>query len=232
MFSRFQTVCFISQDLPIFIMLEGLPFVGQYAAQFGSLQEFIAWGGLLLLILIVFAETGLLFGFFLPGDSLLFTAGLLAAAGLFDIRILIPALIIAAILGDSVGYWTGKHLGRRLFHEKSKLFKHEHIMKTEKFYEEHGAKTIVFARFIPIIRTFAPIVAGIGHMQYRKFLTYNILGGVLWVTLMVSAGYWLVRLVPGIEGYLHYVILGIIVLSLIPVAIEYWKSRAGAPTRH
>jgi membrane-associated protein len=212
-------------------MLEGIPIIGQYFAQFGSLQEIIAWGGLLLLILIVFAETGLLVGFFLPGDSLLFTAGLLAAAGLFDVRILIAALIAAAIIGDSVGYWTGKHLGRRLFHEKSRFFKHKHLMKAESFYEEHGGKTIILARFIPIIRTFAPVVAGIGHMQYRKFITYNIVGGILWVTLMVLAGYYLVKLIPGIEAYLHYVILGIIVISVLPVLHEWWKHRRAAKTK-
>lgn len=213
-------------------MLEGLPFVGQYFAQFGSLEEIITWGGLLLLFIIVFAETGLLFGFFLPGDSLLFTAGLLAAAGLFDVRVLIVVLMAAAIMGDSVGYWTGKHLGRRLFHKKDgKFFKQEYLLRAEKFYEEHGGKTIILARFIPIIRTFAPIVAGIGHMTYRKFVTYNIVGGIVWVTSMVLAGYYLVKLIPGVKDYLHYVILGIIIVSVLPVLHEWWKHRRAAKAK-
>jgi membrane-associated protein len=199
--------------------------------QLHNLQGLIEWGGLALLVAIVFAETGLLFGFFLPGDSLLFTAGLLAAAGLFDVRWLIVSLILAAIAGDTVGYMTGKHLGRRLFHKPdSKIFKQEYLQKAEKFYEVHGAKTIVLARFIPIIRTFAPIVAGIGHMEYRKFIMYNVMGGILWVFSMVASGYYLVKFVPGIKDYLHYVIGAIIILSLIPVVHEYLKAKRSKTT--
>jgi membrane-associated protein len=198
----------------------------EFLGQFHSLQDIITWGGIVLLFLIVFAETGLLIGFFLPGDSLLFTAGLLAAAGMFDVRILIVTLIAAAIMGDSVGYWTGHHLGRRLFQKKdSRWFKREYLARAEKFYEHHGGKTIILARFIPVIRTFAPIVAGIGKMDYRRFITYNIIGGFAWVISMVGAGYYLVKLIPGVKDYLHYVILGIIVLSTMPLVVEWWKHR-------
>jgi membrane-associated protein len=204
----------------------------QFFTQFSNLEQFIEWGGLLVLFLIVFAESGLLIGFFLPGDSLLFTAGILAAAGYFNIWILIPVLIVAAVLGDQVGYATGRHLGRRLFKKHdSKLFKHQHLMKAEKFYEVHGVKTIVLARFMPVIRTFAPIVAGIGMMKYKKFVSYNIIGGVLWVTSMCCAGYYLVKTIPGIKDYLHYVIAAIIVLSLIPVALQYAKSKIKASSK-
>jgi membrane-associated protein len=204
----------------------------EFFTQFSNLEQFIRWGGLLVLFLIVFAESGLLIGFFLPGDSLLFTAGLLAAAGVFNIWILIGALIVAAILGDQVGYWTGHHLGKRLFQrEDSRFFKKKYLAQAEKFYEKHGVKTIVLARFIPIVRTFAPIVAGIGSMKYRTFVTYNILGGVLWVVSMVGAGYYLVQLIPGIKDYLHYVIGAIILVSLIPVVIHYAKSKIKADTK-
>lgn len=193
---------------------------------FSDIEGLIRWGGLLALIIIVFAETGLLVGFFLPGDSLLFTAGLLAAAGLFDIKILIIALILAAIIGDQVGYATGKHLGRKLFQKKdSKFFKRDHLMKAEAFYEKYGAKTIVLARFVPIVRTFAPIVAGVSNMEYRKFVTYNIFGGILWVVLMCGSGYWLVKLFPAVEEYLHYIIVGIIILSVLPILYEWLQHK-------
>jgi membrane-associated protein len=191
-----------------------------------SIEAIIQWGGLIGLFLIVFAETGLLIGFFLPGDSLLFTAGVLAAAGLFDVKILVLTLIVAAIIGDTVGYWTGRFMGQRLFHKKdSRFFKQEYVTKAHAFYERNGGKTIILARFIPIIRTFAPIVAGVANMKYRSFVIYNILGAVLWVTAMVLGGYYLIKVIPGADKYIHLIIGVIIIISLIPVFQEYWKAR-------
>lgn len=168
---------------------------------------------------IIFAESGLLVGFFLPGDSLLFTAGFLASKQLFglDIFILIPGFFIAAVVGDSVGYAFGHKVGRRLFHKhESLLFHPDHLLKAEKFYETHGKKTIIIARFVPIVRTFAPIVAGIGKMNYATFLSYNIIGGVLWAIGLPLSGYILGGLIPESEKYLELIIFGIIFLSLLP----------------
>jgi membrane-associated protein len=197
----------------------------EFLSSIPSLDEIIRWGGLLLLFIIVFAESGLFFGFFLPGDSLLFTAGLLAAAGLFNIWTLIVTLIVAAILGDQVGFWTGRYLGKHVFQKDTRFFKRSYVDQAHQFYEKHGVMAIILARFIPIVRTFAPIIAGAVNMSYRKFVTYNIIGGIIWVVSMTMAGYLLVQFIPGITDYLHIVILIIIVLSIIPVLHEYWKSR-------
>ena len=154
-----------------------------------SLDALIQWGGYVLLVAIVFAETGLLIGCFLPGDSLLVTAGLLAAAGHLNIWWINVLLMPAAIIGDSVGYAIGARLGPRIFtREKSLLFNPKHVERTRRFYEKYGGKTIVIARFVPIIRTFAPVLAGVGAMEYRRFLTYNVLGGIGWVASMSWAG--------------------------------------------
>lgn len=176
--------------------------------------------------LIVFAESGLLIGFFLPGDSLLFTAGFLASQGIFDIRILAVGCFIAAVLGDSVGYAFGKRVGRRLFHKKdSFLFSKENLEKAEKFYEEHGKKTIVIARFMPVIRTFAPIVAGIGDMHYSSFIFYNIFGGFIWAVGLTVAGYFLGRAIPNVDHYLLPIILVIVIASVAPSAIHILKEK-------
>src|SRR3989338_171577 len=176
------------------------------------------------LFLIVFAESGLFFGFFLPGDSFLFAAGLLAFQGIFPFPFLLFLVIIAAILGDNIGYWFGKKVGPHLFTKEESFFFHpKHVERTKAFYERHGAKTIILARFIPIVRTYAPILAGVGSMRYQTFLKYNVLGGLLWGTLMLSAGYFLVRLFPAIEDYLTLVILGIIVLSFLPIIHEFLR---------
>jgi membrane-associated protein len=181
--------------------------------------------GLIGIFGVVFAESGLFFGFFLPGDSLLFTAGLLASQGYFSISLLVLGAMICAILGDSVGYAFGKKVGPALFsREDSLLFKKQHAIKARDFYEKYGVKTIILARFIPIIRTFAPIVAGIGDMKYRTFITYNVIGGVLWVSSMTLLGYFLGSTVPGIDKYIHYIIIGIIFVSFIPVFIEVIKA--------
>jgi membrane-associated protein len=191
-----------------------------------SLDDLIRWGGYVVLVAIVFTETGLLVGFFLPGDSLLITAGLVAAAGGLNIWWLNGLLIVAAITGDSVGYAIGWRVGPRLFtREKSLLFNPRHIERTRRFYERHGAKTIVIARFVPIVRTFAPVVAGVGQMQYRRFLLYNILGGVGWVLGMTWAGYLLGRAIPNVDRYMHIIVIIVIILSVIPIGVEILKER-------
>lgn len=186
----------------------------------------VATFGLIGVFAIVFAESGLFFGFFFPGDSLLFTAGLLAAQGHLDIALLWFGSTLCAIAGDSVGYAFGRKVGLSLLtKEDSFFFRKEHIHKTEAFYEKHGKKTIILARFIPIVRTFAPILAGIGHMEYRTFISYNVIGGVLWTTLLIFLGYTLGTVIPSIDRYLLPIVLGIIVISFIPILWEWRKNR-------
>ena len=190
-------------------------------------DELIHWGGYTVLVAIVFAETGLLAGFFLPGDSLLVTAGLVAAAGgPIHIGVLIALLSAAAVAGDSTGYAIGYHVGPRLFtREDSRLFHKDHLARTQRFYERYGVKTIVLARFVPIIRTFAPTVAGVGRMPYRTFVTFNVVGGIGWVASMTLAGFCLGRSIPDIERSLHLVIGLVIVLSFLPLIREWHLSR-------
>jgi membrane-associated protein len=191
-----------------------------------GLDDLIRWGGYIILVAIVFTETGLLVGFFLPGDSLLITAGLVAAAGHLNIWVLNVLLILAAVVGDSVGYAIGWRAGPRLFtRPKSMLFNPRHIERTRAFYARHGAKTIVIARFVPIIRTFAPVVAGVGQMEYRRFVFYNIAGGVGWVTSMTWGGYLLGHAVPNIGDRIHIVVGIVILLSLIPIVVELARER-------
>ena len=169
--------------------------------QIYDVEGIIRWGGLLMLVAIVFAETGLMIGFFLPGDSLLVTAGVFAALGQLNIWAVNGLLIVAAIVGDTVGYWFGRRVGPALFRRpKSLLFNPDHLRRAHDFYEKHGGKTIIIARFMPIIRTFAPIVAGMGEMQYRRFLSFNVFGGLLWVISMTGIGYFLGR-IPGVRAY-------------------------------
>jgi len=197
-----------------------------------SLDALIQWGGYLLLVAIVFAETGLLIGCFLPGDSLLITAGLLAAAGHLNIWWINVLLITAAIVGDSVGYAIGARLGPRIFtREKSLLFNPRHVERTRLFYEKYGPKTIVIARFVPIIRTFAPVLAGVGVMEYRRFLFYNVAGGIGWVVSMSLAGYLLGQAVPNISKHMHVLVIVIIVVSCVPIAVEVYRERRKAATR-
>jgi membrane-associated protein len=186
----------------------------------------IAWGGHLVLIAIVFCETGIMAGFFLPGDSLLITAGLIAASGKLNVWLLLFELSLAAILGDQLNYAVGRRLGPRLFYkEDSFWFNKKHLLRTQQFYEKHGVKTIIIARFVPIIRTFAPAVAGVGQMNYATFVTYNIIGGLLWVFSMILGGYFLGRAIPDIDKHVHKIILVVIVVSFLPIVIEYFKSR-------
>jgi membrane-associated protein len=192
----------------------------------GRFDDLVRSGGLVVLVAIVYTETGLLVGFFLPGDSLLITAGLVAAAGGLNIWWLNGLLMVAAIAGDSTGYAIGARLGPRLFtREKSLLFNPRHVERTRRFYARHGAKTIVIARFVPIVRTFAPVVAGVGQMRYRRFLVYNAAGGVGWVLSMTWAGYLLGRAIPNIREYMFWVVLVVIVLSVIPIGVEILKER-------
>ena len=176
------------------------------------------------LMAVVFAETGLLIGFFLPGDSLLITAGVFAAGGLLDIRLLVPALILAAIAGNATGYAIGKRTGKALYSRPdSLLFRREHLRMTHDYYEKHGGVTIILAQFIPILRTFAPVVAGVAEMGYVKFAAYNVVGAICWVASMTLAGYALGNLVPDIEKKIHYVVAGVIAVSLVPPAIAYLR---------
>lgn len=184
---------------------------------------FTGWWGYLMLFGIVFAETGLLVGFFLPGDSLLFTVGVVAGAGKLDIVSINLALMVAAIVGDAVGYVLGRKAGKTVFDRPdSRFFKREHLIRTQAFYEKHGGKTIIYARFIPIIRTFAPFVAGVAGMSYPRFLSFNVFGGIGWVLLMTLMGYKLGG-IPLVRAHFEKVILGIIFLSVVPVLIEVWK---------
>lgn len=194
---------------------------GRYA-----LDDLIRWGGYAVLVAIVFTETGLLVGFLLPGDSLLITAGLVAATGALDIWWLNVLLSIAAVVGDSVGYAIGARIGPRLFtREKSLLFNPRHVERTRRFYARHGAKTIVIARFVPIIRTFAPVVAGVGQMPYRRFLFYNVAGGVGWVVSMTWTGYLLGQTIPNVDRHIHLIVVVVVVLSVIPIVVEIVRER-------
>ena len=177
----------------------------------------------LILFLIIFFETGLVITPFLPGDSLLFVAGTFAAQGTLNVLVLFFVLSIAAILGDSLNYWIGNYFGEKVF-SKSRFFKKEYLEKTKSFYHKHGSKTIVLARFVPIIRTFAPFVAGVGKMQYAKFLFYNIIGGLVWVALFIFSGFFFGN-VGIVKENLTIVILIIIVISVIPGIVEYLRQR-------
>lgn len=191
-----------------------------------ALDDLVRWGGYVVLVAIVFTETGLLVGIFLPGDSLLITAGLVAATGALDIWWLNVLLSIAAVVGDSVGYAIGARIGPRLFtREKSLFFNPRHVERTRRFYARHGARTIVIARFVPIVRTFAPVVAGVGQMSYRRFLFYNIAGGVGWVVSMTWTGYLLGQTIPNVDRYMHVIVVMVIVLSVIPIVVEIVRER-------
>lgn len=191
-----------------------------------DLIPFIETVGYIGLFAIIFAESGILIGFFLPGDSLLFTAGFLASQGLLNIWILLPLLFIAAVLGDAVGYTFGKKVGPKIFtREKSFFFRPSHVVKTAAFFEKHGVKTIVLARFIPVVRTFAPIMAGVGGMRYRTFATYNILGALLWATGLTLLGYIFGNIIPDADRFILPIIGLIIAVSFIPPVWHYLKEK-------
>lgn len=188
----------------------------------------IKTAGLIGVLCIIFAESGLFFGFFLPGDSLLFTAGFLASQNYLDINILVWGSFICAILGDSVGYWFGNKVGPKIFNKEDSIFFHKkHIERAQNFYNKYGNKTIFLARFVPVVRTFAPIVAGVGQMKYTNFITYNIIGGFVWSFGMIYSGYFLGKIIPGVDKYILPLVLFIIVVSILPIIFEVLKSRRG-----
>jgi membrane-associated protein len=188
--------------------------------------------GLIGVIAIVFAESGLFFGFFLPGDSLLFTAGLFASQGHLPIVPLAIGCVIAAIAGDSVGYAFGRRVGPAIFSREDSVFFHKkHVLRAKAFYEKYGTKTIILARFVPIVRTFAPIVAGVGEMRYKTFLAYNVVGGLVWGAGMTLIGYFLGSAFPKTEEYLSAIIIAIIALSFIPIIVEFIREKRKKPER-
>jgi len=198
---------------------------------FEGMQDVIKWGGVLILCAIVFAETGLLVGFCMPGDSLMIVAGFSASyqpesgGPLLNIWTILIALPVAAILGDTVGYYIGAKAGPALYNRpQSKLFRRDHLLAAKAYYEKHGGKTIIMARFVPIIRTFAPTVAGVAQMEYRRFLSFNVIGGIAWVWTLVPIGYYLGD-VPFVKQHFEKVIIGVIVLSVLPLVWQYFAHR-------
>lgn len=192
-----------------------------------DIRGLVAWGGYVGLTVIIFAETGLLIGFFLPGDSLLVTAGLLAGTmGVFNVYWLGLLLTVASVLGNTSGYAIGKAAGPRLFsRENSLLFNKKHLYRAHEFYERHGGKTIVIARFMPIVRTFVPVVAGMAQMGYRRYTLYNVIGGVGWIWAMLFIGYFLGRYIPGVDQHIDAVIILVILVSLLPGFIGWYRAR-------
>jgi len=193
-----------------------------------SLEEIIIWGGYVGLFAIIFSETGLLIGFFLPGDSLLVTAGLYASAtGKLDIVWLMISLSVAAVAGDAVGYVIGLRTGHALYNRpQSRLFRRDHLLKTKAFYDRYGGITIVLARFMPFARTFAPVVAGVAEMRYRRFALFNVWGGIGWVVSMLLIGFYICRWIPGSEQHIELIIVLIVFLSILPMIVKYLQHRA------
>ena len=205
-----------------------MDFISEFFHKLLNIKELVSWAGYPGLALIIFSETGLLVGFFLPGDSLLVTAGLFAAAGYFDIRLLIPLLLVAAIVGNATGYAIGKKGGQALYsREDSRFFKKQHLISTKVFYDTYGPFTIVAAQFMPFARTFAPVVAGIAQMKYITFASFNIIGAVLWIPGMLLLGYFLGSTIPDIDKNIHYVIIIVVFLSLLPGITKYLRVKYG-----
>jgi membrane-associated protein len=192
-----------------------------------DVQTLVQTAGYVGLIVIIFVETGFFFGFFLPGDSLLVTAGLLIATKLdMNVYLLGAMLNVAAVAGDAVNYWIGRITGPKIFvRDDSFFFKKKHVERAHEFYEKHGAKTIFLARFMPIVRTFAPLVAGVAKMDYKVFAIYNVVGGTAWIWSMLFTGYFLGRYVPGIDKYIELVIIVVIFLSILPGIVAWWRER-------
>jgi membrane-associated protein len=195
-----------------------------------DVRGLVAWGGYVGLTSIIFAETGLLIGFFLPGDSLIVTAGLLSATmGVMNVWLLGLLLTVASVLGNAVGYAVGRAAGPRLFtRDDSLLFNKKHLYRASAFYEKHGGKTIIIARFMPIVRTFVPVVAGMAGMNYRRYTLYNVIGGVGWIWSMLFIGYFLGRYIPGVDKRIELVIILVIFVSLLPGIISYLRARSKA----
>jgi membrane-associated protein len=211
-------VGFMTSLVDIFLHLD--KHLGDIIRDYGTFTHVI-------LFIVVFCETGLVVTPFLPGDSLLFAAGSFAAIGSLDYTTLMITLIIAAVLGDTVNYWIGHLIGPRVFSDRIRFLKHEYLVRTQRFYEKHGGKTIVIARFVPIIRTFAPFVAGVGAMNYRRFIIYNVAGGVAWVVIFVSGGYFFGN-IPAVKANFSLVLVAIIVISVMPMVVEYFRARREA----
>ena len=201
--------------------LDALLHFDQY---FGTIVQSAGFWTYFLLFAVVFCETGLVVTPFLPGDSLLFVAGTFAATGVLDVGLLWVTLVIACIVGDTVNYHIGFAFGKKVFREESRWFKKEYLRKTEQFYEKHGRKTIILARFIPIVRTFAPFVAGAARMDYKVFLLFNVIGGLFWVSLFIFGGYFFGGL-PFVQAHFEWVVIGIIFVSLLPPLFEYFKAK-------
>jgi membrane-associated protein len=201
-------------------------FVGHILAQLYDVRGLIEWGGTAMVCVIVFAETGLFVGFFLPGDSLLVTAGVFAGAGHLKLAWLLSLVTLCAITGDQVGYLIGWRAGQTLYQRKdSRFFKRKHLDRAHEFYERNGGKTIILARFLPIVRTFCPPVAGAAKMNYAQYLLYDIAGGICWVWSMILLGFTLGRTIPNVDKRIHYIIAAVIVVSFMPAAYQAWKSR-------
>ena len=196
-------------------------FLIEFFQRLYNFEDLIRWGGDAVLVAIVFAENGIMAGFFLPGDSLLVTAGLLAASGLLSLPRLLTELSLAAILGEAMSYYAGQYMGPKIFNkEDSLLFHKNNLLRAHRFYEKYGAKTVVIARFMPIVRTFAPIVAGVGRMKYATFTLYNLIGGTAWVCSMLLTGFYLGRAIPNVDRHIHKIILLVIFLSVLPAIIQ------------
>jgi len=205
----------------------------EFLKQLVNPESIIHYGGIYLLLFVVFAETGLFVGFFLPGDSLLFTAGLLCSTGILDLHpfLLVAFIIIAAVAGNMVGYGFGKKVGPLLFKRKSGiLFRQEHLVAANEFYKKHGKKTIILSRFLPIVRTFAPIVAGIVKLELYKFFIYSFVGAFLWVNALVLTGFYMGKYIPGIKDYLGYIVIFLIVITSIPFIINSLKKKSKSGT--
>ena len=197
-----------------------------------GLRELIRWGGPPLVCTIIFVETGLFVGFFLPGDSLLVTAGVFAAAGVIPLKWLLLPGILCAIVGDQVGYWIGRGAGATLYkREDSLFFRRSHLQRAQEFYEKYGGRAVIFARFVPIVRTFCPPVSGAARMPYGRYLGYDVFGGIFWVGAMILGGYFLGRSIPNIGQKIHYVIAVVIILSLLPAIIGLLRAKSSPPSR-
>jgi membrane-associated protein len=191
-----------------------------------NLPELVQWAGLFGIAAIIFSETGLLVGVFLPGDSLLVTAGLIAARGYLNVYTLVPVLTAAAICGNSVGYFIGYATGPRIFNrENSLFFNKKHAIRAHEFYEKYGRKTIVLAQFMPIIRTFAPVIAGVGGMKFGVFITFNVIGAITWIWSMIGIGYFLGSHIPGIDQHIEIVVITVVFISILPGLISTYRAR-------
>lgn len=198
-----------------------------------GLRELVRWGGPTLVCIIVFVETGLFVGFFLPGDSLLVTAGIFSAAAVIPLKWILAPVMLCAIIGDQLGYWIGRGAGAALYRrEDSLFFRRSHLQRAHDFYEKYGGRAVILARFVPIVRTFCPPVAGAAQMPYSRYLFYDILGGVFWVGTMILGGYFLGRSIPNISQRIHYVIIVVVFLSLLPAIVSFLRVRSSSAAPH